>query len=95
MAGENPIKMSGSNLCIPRNERCTASLFPKQNYNVQSPNFHLHVSVSDLYIPRIGLLILLQPNMQTDPGNIKIAHRNMKVGIGNKAAQFHFLEHIN
>jgi hypothetical protein len=27
----------------------------KQNYNVPSPNFHIHVSVNDLYIPRIGL----------------------------------------
>ncbi len=25
----------------------------KQNYNVLSPNFHIHVSVNDLYIPRI------------------------------------------
>ncbi len=47
-----------------------ASLFPKQNYNVLSPNFHIHVSVSNLYIPRLGLPILLQPNRQTDPGNI-------------------------
>jgi hypothetical protein len=38
--------------------------------NVRSFNFHIHVSVSDLYIPRIGLPILLQPNMQTCPGNI-------------------------
>ncbi len=44
---------------------------PKQNYNVLSPNFHIHVSVSDFYIPGIGLPILLQPNIrQTDPGNI-------------------------
>ncbi len=49
---------------------CAASLFPKQNYNVLSPNFHIHVSVSDLYIPRIGLPILLQPKRQTDSGNI-------------------------
>jgi hypothetical protein len=27
-----------------------ASLFPKQNYNVLSPNFHIPVSVSNLYI---------------------------------------------
>ncbi len=26
--------------------------------------------VSDLYIPRIGVPFLLQPNRQTDPGNI-------------------------
>jgi hypothetical protein len=34
-----------------------------------SPNFHIHVSVSDLYIPRIGPHIWLQQNRQTDPGN--------------------------
>ncbi len=33
-----------------------------------SPNFHIHVSVSDLYIPRIGPHISLQQNRQTDPG---------------------------
>ncbi len=32
---------------------CAASLFPKQNYNFLSPNFYIHVSVNDLYIPRI------------------------------------------
>ena len=31
------------------------------------PNFHIHVSVSDLYIPRIGSHISLQ---QTDPRKI-------------------------
>ncbi len=31
-----------------------------------SPNFHIHVSVSDLYFPRIGLPILLQENMYVD-----------------------------
>jgi hypothetical protein len=47
-------------------------VFPevKQNYKVLPPNFHIHVSVSDLYIPSIALFILLQPNRQTDPGNI-------------------------
>ncbi len=30
------------------------------------PNFHIHVSVSDLYIPRIGPHISLQQNRQTD-----------------------------
>jgi hypothetical protein len=47
-------------------------LFPKQNYNVQSPNFYAHISVRDfrVYISRIGLPILLQGNMWTDPGII-------------------------
>jgi hypothetical protein len=35
-----------------------------------SPNFHIHVSVSDLYIPRIGSHIFLQQNRQIDGGNI-------------------------
>ncbi len=35
-----------------------------------SPNFHIHASVSDLYIPTMCLPILLQENMWTDPGNI-------------------------
>jgi hypothetical protein len=40
-------------------------VFPgmKQNYKVMSPNFHIHVSVSDLYIPSIALFILLQPKL--------------------------------
>ncbi len=37
---------------------------------LQSHDFNIHVSVSDLYIPTIGLSILLQENMRTDPGNI-------------------------
>jgi hypothetical protein len=35
-----------------------------------SPNFHMHVSMSDLYVPRIGPHIFLQQNRQTDHGNI-------------------------
>ncbi len=48
---------------FPETVNCAALLFPKQNYNVLSTNFHSHVPVSDLYIPRIGLL-------RTDHGNI-------------------------
>ncbi len=33
-------------------------------------NIHVSVSVSDLYIPRIGPPIWLTKNRQTDPGNI-------------------------
>jgi hypothetical protein len=45
-------------------------LFPKQNFNVLSPSSYTHISVRDLYISRIGLPILLQGNMWTDPGSI-------------------------
>jgi hypothetical protein len=34
-----------------------------------SPSFHIHVSVT-AYIPMIGLPILRQENMWTDPGDI-------------------------
>ncbi len=35
-----------------------------------SPNFHIHVFVRGLYIPRISPHISLQQNRQTDLGNI-------------------------
>jgi len=45
-------------------------IFPEKELHGHSPNFHIHVSVSDLYIPTIDLPILLQENKWTDPGNI-------------------------
>jgi hypothetical protein len=50
----------------------------------------MYIYVSDLYIPWIGLPVLLQPKRQTEPGNIYIALRYMNVGIGNKAIEFYF-----
>jgi hypothetical protein len=35
-------------------------IFPVKELRGHSPNFHTHVSVSDLYIPTIDLPILLQ-----------------------------------
>jgi hypothetical protein len=45
-------------------------IFPKKEIRGVSPNSYILVSVSDLYIPTIGLPILLQENMWTDPRNI-------------------------
>ncbi len=61
------------------NAENSLQIFPEKELRGHSPNFHIHVSVSDLYIPRIDLPILLQENMWTDPGNILIAHRYMNV----------------
>jgi hypothetical protein len=36
-----------------------ALLFPKQNYNVLSPNFHIHVSVSDFFFNIFSGLVCL------------------------------------
>ncbi len=43
----------------------------------------IHVSVSDLYISRIGPHIFRQQKRQTEPGNI--AHRHMNVEIRTEA----------
>jgi hypothetical protein len=52
------------------NTENSKQIFPEKELRGLSPDFHIHVSVIDLYIPRIGLPILLQENMWTDPGNI-------------------------
>ncbi len=57
-------------------------VFPKKELRGLSPNFHIHVSVSDLYIPTFGPPIFIQQNKQTDQRNILISHRNMNVLIG-------------
>jgi hypothetical protein len=40
-------------------------MFPEKELRGLCPNYHIHVSVSDFYIPRIGLPILLQETMWT------------------------------
>jgi len=50
------------------NTENSKQIFPEKELRSHSPNVHIHVSVSDLYIPTIGLPILLQENMWTDPG---------------------------
>ncbi len=44
--------------------------FPEKELRGLSPYFHIHVSVNDLYIPKIGPPIFLQQNMQNDYENI-------------------------
>ncbi len=41
-------------------------VFPEKELRGLSPNFHIHVSVSDLYIPTFGTPVFLQQNRQTE-----------------------------
>ncbi len=60
--------LSNSFLCLHstlqrHNAKKSKQIFPEKELLGLSPNFHIHVSVSGLYIPTIGLPILLQENM--------------------------------
>ncbi len=45
-------------------------VFPEKKLRSLVPNYYIHVSVRDLYIPRIGLSIWLQQDRQTDTGKM-------------------------
>jgi hypothetical protein len=43
-----------------RNAENLKQIFPEKEYRGLSPNFHIHVSVSELYITTMGLPVLLE-----------------------------------
>ncbi len=70
-------RTGGGKTCVPRKYLCSAHctknriyVFPKKELRGLSANSYIHVSVRDLYIPRIGPRIWLQQPRQTDPGKI-------------------------
>jgi hypothetical protein len=69
---------------------------PRKQLRGHSPNFHIHVSVSDLYIPTIDLSILLQEICGLILGIyiLYIVHRHMNVEIRTEATQFPEKEYI-
>ncbi len=73
-------------------------IFLEKELRGLSLNYHIHVSVSDLHIPTIGLPILLQENMWADPGNNTCGTdpgNNTCGKIGTGAAQFLFWVYTN
>jgi hypothetical protein len=43
-----------------KNAENLKQIFPEKEYHGLSPNFHIHVSVSELYIPTMELPFLLE-----------------------------------
>jgi hypothetical protein len=57
VAGSQPM----STVTLQRqNAENLKQIFPEKEYRDLSPNFHIHVSVSELYIPTMGLPVLLE-----------------------------------
>ncbi len=46
--------------CKDKSTEISKQILPEKEYRGLSPNFHIHASVSELYIPTIGLPILLE-----------------------------------
>jgi hypothetical protein len=53
-----------------QNSENSKQIFTGKELRGYSPNSYIHVSVSDLYIPLIGLTILLQEYRWAERGNI-------------------------
>ncbi len=56
-------------------------IFPEKEYRGLSPNFRIHVSVSELYIPTMGLPFLLEEICGPILEIYNRSHRHMKMEI--------------
>ncbi len=55
------VTSTGDMITLQRqNAKNLKQIFPEKEYRGLSPNFHIHVSVSELYIPAMGLPFLLE-----------------------------------
>ncbi len=69
-------------------------IFPEKEYRGLSPNFHIHVSVSEVYIPTTGLPFLLEEICGPILGIYK-SLTDTECGNGAEATQFPEKEYIN
>ncbi len=70
-----------------QNGKNLKQIFPGKEYRGLSPNFHIHVSVSELYIPTMGLPFLLEEICGPILGIYK-SLTDTNVELGAEAAQF-------
>jgi hypothetical protein len=55
---------------VPNSTKNPSYVFQEMKLRGLNPNSYSHVSVGDLYVPRIVAPTWLQQNRQIDPGNI-------------------------
>ncbi len=61
MQGKTSAEYSAGQAALQRkNADNGKQIFPEKEYRGLSPNFHIHVSVSELYIPTMELPFLLE-----------------------------------
>jgi hypothetical protein len=70
-------------------------IFPEKEYRGLSPNFHIHVSLSELYIPTMGLPFLLEKICGPILGIYKSLTDTRMWKIGAEATLFPEKEYIN
>jgi hypothetical protein len=70
-------------------------IFPEKEYRGLSPNFQIHVSVSELYILTMGLPFLLEEICGPILGIYKSLTGHINVESGAEATQFPEKEYIN
>ncbi len=66
-----------------QNTEISKQIFPEKEYRGLSPNFHIHVSVSYLYTPTMGLPILLEEICRPILGLYE-SHMNVEIGFPEK-----------
>ncbi len=71
-----------------QNTEIGKQIFPGKEYRGLSPNFHIHASVSDLYISMIGLPILLEEICRPILGLYKSLTDTRMLKFGAEAALF-------